>query len=587
MGYLNIHVSQKTALVLLALCVVIAAQAIVINFLFLENAKSDISPDQDTLKTTALQLYFEIDPAASVFRSSQTISLMNSETIRRDMTFLISPSLIIDRLDFKNSQGDPLVVEDWHYSTPVQYPHLSGTVVLNQVLVHFAQDLESGQALTLSLDYHLPRASFQTGPGTNLYELFVSPQVQHAVGFDSGAFPVIEPDGAVPLEIKIRHPDSERCAIPGEQVAEELDGHFMTVTYQVSQAYDPAFACAVFHKQQKTIDGDTVEFYLTPDQSYSEVMSDIALQYFKLYRRLFGDPGNHNFRFVFMPANVEGSAVNKGNIVYLGTTGSFENIDHDQDRQMAFKIMVGHEEFKNWSGFQGSSSGSLIDWWSEGGANFMSAWAGETLWGKEFGRKARTQYLMDLNHALGYQTPGTLETAGAFSDKNSGQGEWILAYDYGALVWEQLRQLMGDAALQAGVSEFIQQSAQQKGTVAVLIQILQRHTQADVTAFLKQWTVRVARIDLTIQQVTLQAAGSQYEATVVIDVAADKDYEFITSLGYTTDASDELTLVPVHITRQGDSIVKFTTPHRPTTFQIDPEVSVPQTNLRNDYWPVR
>jgi hypothetical protein len=248
---------------------------------------------------------------------------------------------------------------------------------------------------------------------------------------------------------------------------------------------------------------------------------------------------------------------------------------------------VGHEEFKSWNGFKGGSSGSLIDWWSEGGASFMSAWAGETLWGNEYGRMARTQYLTGLNQVLGYQASGTFEKTNASIGKNAEQSQWNLASDYGALVWEQLRRLMGDAALQAGVTEFIQQSAQHKGTVAGLIQILQRHTQADVTAFLKQWTSRNARIDLTIRQVTLQTDGSQYEATVTINVLADQDYEFFTSLGYTTDASDELTLVPVHITRQGNSIVKFSSPHRPISFQIDPEVYVPQINIRNDTWPVR
>ena len=590
MPQIRFHISPRTALILLALLVVIAAQAFAVNYLFKERGKGDIPIQQDTLKVTAQKLYFEIDPGKSVFRSSQTISLVNSEVNRRDMVFLIYPSLIIDRLDFKNDGGDPLEVEEWHYAAPVQYPRLFGMVVLNQVLVHFAQDIESRQKLTFSLNYHLAPEGFQTGLGINLYELFVSSQTQHAVGFDSGAFPVIESDGASPLEITIRHPDTEVCGIPGEWVSDETSGGFTTVTYQVRQIYDPAFSCAVYQKQRKSVDGATVEFYLNPDQIYSEKMSDIALQYFNLYRQLFGDPGTSIFRFVFMPMNAEGGAggaENKGNTVYLGKADSFANFDQDENRQNTFKILVGHEEFHNWNRFHGSWSGSLIDWWSEGGANFMSAWAGERLWGKEYGRMVRTQYLEELDKAMGYLFPGTLETPNQLSDRNTWQGEWTLAYDYGALVWEQLRQLMGDAPLETSLREFIQQPTPRGGTVASLIQILQRHTRADVTAFLKQWTSRNARIDLTIKQATVQSIGSQFETTVVINAAADQDYEFFTSVGYHTDFSPELNLIPVHITHQGDSIVKFTSPHQPTTFQVDPEVRVPQTNIRNDYWPVR
>ena len=590
MPQIQIHFSLKTVLILLALLLTIAAQAIAVNYLFKKGPENVDSTDQDTLRVTAQKIYFEIDPENSLFRSSQVISLVNSEVSRREMIFLIYPGLVIDRLDFKKDLGAPAEIEDWYYAAPVQYPRLSGTVKLNQVRVRFAADIEPRQALTMALDYHLTPEGFQTGLGTNLYELFVSPQTQHAVGFDSGAYPVIESNGASPLEITIRHPDTERCGIPGEWVSEESAQGFTTVTYQVNQIYDPAFSCAVYHKEQKSADGASVEFYLTPDQTYSEKMSDIALQYFKLYRQLFGDPGTSTFRFVFMPMNVEGGAggaENKGNTVYLGRTDSFDKFDQDEDRQRAFKILVGHEEFHNWNRFHGTWSGSLIDWWSEGGANFMSSWAAEILWGKEAGRAVRAQYLTDLDKAMGYLFPGTLESPNTFSERNTWKGEWTLAYDYGALVWEQLRQLMGDDSLAAGLREFIQQPVQQGSTIENLIRCLQLHTQADVAAFLGQWTSRNARIDLTIKQVTVRPGGDPFETTAVINVAADADYEFFTSLGYRSDASSDWTLIPVHITRLGESIVKFTSPQEPTTFQIDPEVRVPQINIRNDYWPIK
>jgi hypothetical protein len=146
---------------------------------------------------------------------------------------------------------------------------------------------------------------------------------------------------------------------------------------------------------------------------------------------------------------------------------------------------------------------------------------------------------------------------------------------------------MGDESLQAGMRDFIQHSPRRGGTVVSLIQVLQGHTQADLTPFLKQWTTRSARMDLSIQQASIQPAGDVFESSVVIHVAAEQDYDFFTSLAVLDEVSQEIQVVPIHITHSGDSIVKFTSSRQPKTFQIDPEVRVPQTSTLNDTWSVR
>ncbi len=158
-------------------------------------------------KVTAYDIYFDIDLTHQVFQSRQLISLANSDASRREITFLIHPDLILDHIGFTGAQGNPLEVAGWSYGRPVSYTRLSGSVTLNKVTVEFADQIAPRQTLTMELEYHLKPEGFQTGVGANFYGLFVSAQNQRAIGFDSGAFPVIESNGAAPLKISVKYPE--------------------------------------------------------------------------------------------------------------------------------------------------------------------------------------------------------------------------------------------------------------------------------------------------------------------------------------------------------------------------------------------
>jgi len=540
-------------------------------------------------RVTAYDLFFNIDLAHQLFQSRQLISLTNSNASRREITFLIHPDLIIDHIGFTGAQGNPLEIAGWRFDQPVSYTRLSGTVTLNKATVEFTDEILPHQTLAMELEYHLKPDGFQTGAGRNFYGLFVSSQNQRAIGFDSGAFPVIESNGAAPLKISVKYPDSELCGIPGQLVSTETSPGFITSTYQAVRAYDPAFSCGFYKKEQSSSNGIGVEFYLTPNQTYSDAMGTAALAYFRLYRQLFGDPGLSTFRFVFVATELEGGgAESKGNTVYLGKQNNvddFINFDQDVNVQKKFMGLVGHEEFHDWNAYYSSWSGELMQWWTEGGANFMSAWAGEMLWGKAYGRFLRAQYSVNYNAQMPYLFPGTLESPGNILQGDTWKGESTLTYDYGALVWEQLRQKVGDAALKASLNDFIHQSNLQPGTYADFIQCLQRHTGADMAAFLEQWISHNARIDLSIKQVTIQPDGSRYTTVAVITVTGDRDYELYTALGYKTDTSLDWNTIPLHLTSRGDYAVKFTSQERPTLFQADPDYQVPQTIYDNDTWP--
>jgi hypothetical protein len=554
-------------------------------------SQAEAPASQGTFPTvTAYDLFFNIDIGHQLFQSRQVISLANSNSARKEITFLIHPDLIIDKIGFMDAQGSPLAIAGWNFGQPVFYTRLSGTVRLDTAIVRFSNTIAPHQDLTMQLDYHLKPERFQSGAGTNFYGLFVSAQNQRAIGFDSGAFPVIESNGAAPLKISIKYPDSELCGVPGQLVSSTTSPGFITSIYQTVRLYDPAFACAVYRKEQSSLNGIGVEFYLTPDQTYSAGMGAAALDYIKLYRQLFGDPGLSIFRFVYVPTDLEGGgAESKGNTVYLGKQNNidnFHNFDTNPSVQDKFKALVGHEEFHDWNAYYSAWSGDLVQWWTEGGANFMSAWVGEMLWGEAYGRALRAQYSAGYNAQMPYLFPGTLESPGVILQGDTWKGESTLTYDYGALVWEQLRQKVGDFPLKAGVNDFIWQSSQQPGTYADFVQCLQRHTGVDVAAYLQQWLTHNPRIDLAIKQITIQPGGNQYTTAAVITVVSDKDYELFTSLGYKTDTSPDWITIPLHLNKQGDYAVKFSSQERPNLFQIDPDYRVPQTNYNNDYWPL-
>jgi len=580
------RITWQISLVIFFVLAVIATQGMGVIAAYKTNQAKPAATEPDFPNVTANDLYFEIDAENKVFNSRQVISLVNSPTGRREICFLIHPDLTLDQVEFTTAQGSPITVTGWRYDTPVEYQRWYGTVVLSKVIVQLGAEIVPNQVFTMHLAYHLKSEKFQTNLGSNFYQLFVSPQSQRAVGFDSGAFPVIEADGAAPFKITIVHPEAQMCIVPGDRISEEVSQGFATTSYQVSQPYDPAFSCAAYRKEQKSLNGITVEFYLIPGQPYSEKMGEIALKNLALYSQLFGDPGLNFFRFVFVPVEGEsGGSESKGNTVYLGQSKDFENFDQDAAEQQVFITQVAHEGFHNWNAFYARWSGKLSGWWTEGGANFMSAWAGEKLWGESYGRTLRSQYVESFDREMGYFSSGTLENPNDFSKSNSWKGEWTLTYDYGALVWEQLRQKIGDQALVAGLRAFFQESAGKSGSYEDWIECTQRFTEVDVAAYLTPWTSHNARVDYVMKQVTVKPTASQYETTVVLEVVEDRDIELFSSIGFKTASSSDWELIPLHTTQAGTQVVKFTSQEKPVAVLLDPEFRVPQTNLTNDIWP--
>jgi len=159
-----------------------------------------------------------------------------------------------------------------------------------------------------------------------------------------------------------------------------------------------------------------------------------------------------------------------------------------------------------------------------------------------------------------------------------------LVYDYGALVWEQLRQMVGSEAMFAGLCDFYKSQHNQKTGYDDFITSMQKFTEVDVAAYLEQWTRRNARINLIVRDVDIQPVNGEYEVQVKLEIDADQDYELATALGYKTSTEDVWHLIDLHPKKKGQYPIKFKSDKMPLEIRIDPEYRVPQIDLDDNAW---
>ncbi len=182
----------------------------------------------------------------------------------------------------------------------------------------------------------------------------------------------------------------------------------------------------------------------------------------------------------------------------------------------------------------------------------MASWVKEMLLGTESGEQSRLESLETFNEQEAYLHSHNLSNLdeGWFED-------WALVYNYGALVWEQLRQAVGSDALTAGLRDFYEIHADRTVGYDDLISALEDHTDVDVDSLLGQWTRQNAKIDLAISKVTIQDVDGKYEVQVDILIDADREYELFTALGYRSTNQGSWQLVDLTLKNTRQYTVKF------------------------------
>ncbi len=523
-------------------------------------------------------MYFEIDPERGVFSSKQSITVSGGLVKDRKFNLYIGESLSIDHLTLEDAEGHALAVTDWQKTGSHNIEYFWGISNFSIIEIHLAQDIPAEDVLIVNLEYHLPAEAIQAGLAENLYALFVSPRGSHAGGPESGAFPLVDGNLSAPFSITINHPDDITCAVPGElQAAETTDG-FRTATYRADIPYDPSFSCAPYNVTSTEIQNMRIELFAPVPLDHSPAMLASAAQILSFYTEKFGTPPARSFRIVFPELSGEGAGgESNGNLVLLGDIRPF--LEYDKAAQDSFTQLISHDGYHLWNTWGLTWEGPLAEWWVEGGANFMASWAKEELYGNKAGAGNR---LLDVQSITVQETYRYGRNLANLDD--GGSEAWALVYNYGALVWEQLRQEVGSESLSAGLRDFYELHAGRTVGYDEFVACLKTHTTADVAATLSQWTRHNARIDLAIKDVVIQPENGHYQILVEVQIDADRDYHFSTALGYKTSAGKDWQLIDMHVTKAGLLSVGFESDERPVEIRIDPEYRVPQIKPDDNLW---
>ncbi len=525
-------------------------------------------------------LEFEIDPEAGEFRSTQMVTLTGNLVEGRKLSFFIGDGLVVDQLALQDEEGNELAVTKWEQVDTHSTAYWWGEFEVAEIEILAEEELPMEENLVLVLEYHLPPEAIQDGLAENMYELFVSPQSSHAGGPESGAFPLVEGSLEAPFTLAVRHPDGLQCAMPGERVGEKRSGGYSTVTYQSSIPYDPSFSCAPYTVMRDEVEGIQIEIFSPAHLDLSPDMLETIADTLSLYVETFGKPQAGSFRIVFPDLeNEKGGGESNGNIIFLGDIQPF--VDYDEEARDIFTHLVAHEGYHLWNAWGLNWEGELVEWWVEGGANFMASWAKERLMGVEAGASNRQRHLEGFIEQEAYLHKSSLDSL-----DDSWFDDWALVYDYGALVWEQLRQTMGTDAFLAGLLDFYALHGGQTVTYEDFVDCMQNHTEADVAAAVAQWTIRNAQVDLRIDDVAVQQVDEGYAVQVDLGIEADGTIEIFSALGYRAFPDETWQLIDLRLKSDGRYSVKFVSEEKPLEIQIDPLFRVPQIELDNNIWIV-
>ncbi len=535
--------------------------------------------------TTSVEYRFEVlryeqnhvlNPLRGEFRSSQDVLIRNaSGTEAPSIVFNSHPSLRIANIAVTDATGAEIAFGP---------PHMRGGATVFRDYVFDVREVElqtsvaPGETVVFHIDYELTTDGALDAP-RDMYELTVSPEASYSVYI--GSNPLFGPTSGAPYEMTVRYPRDFTLCVPGELVTSNLVDGDRVDTYRSTVPLEPSFACARYRKVVKANEQVTLEYYLYPEEEFSDEMARITFEILSLYTSSFGSRGANVYRYATVgPVNSPyPSGENKGATNFVTDFAAREFAAESPEGSLAYFRLMSHELYHKWNlGDVTWADDRLFEWFGEGGANLVSAWAAEQIIGPEAGAMIRRQYSEGVVRSACQELEATLENV-----TKTGGAEDHLLYNYGALVWEQLRQQLGDEIFWAGLADFYAQYAGREVVTGDLIACLQARSPVNVAAYLEQFTRNNARIDLSVTNVETVAEGGDWTSTVDILVEADRDYELSTAIGL-RDASGKLETTRVRLTRRGNHSFVVTSSAPPQAVVVDPHFRVPQTDLENDWW---
>jgi aminopeptidase N len=525
-------------------------------------------------------IFLEIDPREGIFRSEQKVTVTGNLVEGDTLTILLGDELVIDEISLENESGTEFALLNWEKVDSYSIDYWWGTYELSKIEIQTKEIIPPHERLVVNLTYHLPEEEIQEGLADNMYNLFVSRKGSHAGGPESGAFPQVSGNLSAPFSITIKHPSTYQCAVPGERVFQKENSGYTTVTYLAEIPYDPSFSCAPYKILIEESGAIQMELYSPAHLDLSSEMVSTTSQILLMYQELFGQPPADSFRVVFPDLNSDqGGGESNGNIVFLADIKPFLQYDDDEEAREIFAHLIAHESYHLWNTWGLNWEGTLAEWWVEGGATFLASWSNEMLFGNDNGARYRFHLISDFIEQEAYLHENNLSSL-----DDTWFDDWSLVYDYGAMVWEQLRQKIGDDAMKAGLRDFYETHGNQDVDYYDFVKCLEKYTEEDVAAFLEQWTQHNARINLILHDVKIQEAGEVYEVEAILEIDSDRHYELFTALGYKTSKSDDWQLIDLHFEESGRYNIVFSSNEKPQEISFDPEFRVPQINLDDNYW---
>jgi len=539
---------------------------------------SDAAEVQVEYRFTAVgfEQHHVLDPKRGEYRSIQDVLIRNTSDAAADsIAFNSHPSLAINHLSVSDDKGAEIAVG------PPQV--LGGATVFRDyvfdvVEVELGTAVAPGETVTFHIEYELKADGALAAPH-DMYELTVSPQACYSVYI--GCNPLFGSASGAPYEMTVRYPKDYALCVPGELVSSTVNDGDRVDTYRSAAPLQPSFACARYRKVVKSDERVTLEYYLYPQEEFDDEMAQITFEILSLYTRNFGSRGENIYRYATVgPVNATfASGENKGATNFVTDFAAREFDANSPEASLAYFRLMSHELYHKWNlGDVTWVDGRFFEWFGEGGANFVSAWAAEEIVGSEAGAMIRRRYADRVARSGCQRLEATLENV-----TKTGGVEDDLLYNYGALVWEQLRQKLGDEAFWAALTDFYARYAGRQVRAEDLFACLQARTSIDVVAYLEQFTRHNASIDLSIAEVATSAEAGHWMSTIEILVESDRDYELFSAITVRDAGGNEKT-VPISLAGRGKHRFVVTTAAETEAVVADPQFRVPQTNLENDVW---
>jgi hypothetical protein len=553
----------------------------------IEEYLTKVFENEEIFELIHYELVYEIHPEILLFTSEQQIAIKNiSSKSIVEIEGLLLGRLSIDSIIIKDPTDDTVLNQKWVTTQfEDQYIRREGFegIQYQRIAIQMDEPIQPGQEFLIWLKFHMPPKVIKKSEPAYMWSFVVNPQVSYAVEPRSGHYLwVLYGEPSAPFDLTITYPVGNHSCVPGLLDSTKQEKGFIIDHYKSKYPNIPAFAVAPYQEYSRAENGFGIEFYIYPGQSLDEDLFDYLFKIVQLFCKTFGDNGTNTYRFGAVGAydSTIGGGENKGNAIYFDA--QFLN-EYDQSLEARTNIAAfcAHEIFHNWNLFFVHFVGDLYEWFGEGGANFIAAWALEKVANKAAGALVRRNFVQNYIKNEGFNAKNSLLNV----DKRGGYKENLaLMYDYGALVWEQLRQKMGERRLFAGLKRFFRQYGHKNTSSKELFECLQKEASIKIKDYVGPWINQIPRMDISITTVDSKRIGSRFITDIKIEIQSERDFELITEVGYRTSVAGELIIVPVTFTKNGSHIISFESDQKPVFVHVDPFYRVPQTNIENCSW---